>query len=245
MSTPKKIQSDASNLGISSRELYYSEIYENMPISKEKGFVAFLIHYFVEKIPKDFYTGSNLNEAAFAGNRTLEIGFGAGEHLKYISNLNRMTNNFYVGIDVDLKRLSKFKGNNNYIGTDASLICADAQFLPHKSKSFDRVVATCVVAHIPDTELVLNELRRVTKPGGIISFLLRVIRYLYISPKALKLGFRDYKLYCAQDHPFHTYGLILRLKEVFKDDMLKIVFIPFRIQSILANLNVVCHLKVK
>jgi hypothetical protein len=116
MSTPKKIQSDASNLGISNRELYYSEIYEKMPISKEKGFIAFLIHYFVEKIPKDFYTEGNLNEAPFTGNRTLEVGFGAGEHLKYLSNLTRMTNKFYVGIDVDQKRLSKFNETNNLYG---------------------------------------------------------------------------------------------------------------------------------
>jgi phosphatidylethanolamine/phosphatidyl-N-methylethanolamine N-methyltransferase len=238
---------------MSSKDLYYSKIYENMPISKDKGFIAFLIHYFVEKIPKSVYTGSKLNEALFIGNRTLEIGFGGGEHLNYLANSNRISNNFYVGIDVDQKRLSKFNETNSLIGTDASLICADAQFLPHKSRSFDRVVATCVVAHIPDTELVLNELRRVTKPGGIISFLLpcepsfllRTIRYLYISPKALKLGFHDYKLFCAQEHPFHTYGLILRIKEVFKEDTLKIVFIPFRIRSILVNLNVVCHLKIK
>jgi len=46
---------------------------------------------------------------------------------------------------------------------------ADAQALPFRSESFDRVMATHMLYHVPDKERALAEMRRVTRsPGRVV-----------------------------------------------------------------------------
>ena len=45
----------------------------------------------------------------------------------------------------------------------------DAQSLPYPDKSFDRAMALLVVNFIPNAPKATNEMRRVTKPGGMIA----------------------------------------------------------------------------
>jgi SAM-dependent methyltransferase len=50
---------------------------------------------------------------------------------------------------------------------DAPLVCADAQWLPFASASFDTVLAPHMLYHVPDRRLAARELRRVLRPGGV------------------------------------------------------------------------------
>lgn len=43
---------------------------------------------------------------------------------------------------------------------------ADAQHLPFRERTFERVLCAFVLFHVPDIELALREMRRVVAPGG-------------------------------------------------------------------------------
>jgi SAM-dependent methyltransferase len=48
-------------------------------------------------------------------------------------------------------------------------VCADALALPFPDASFDHVIASEVLEHIPSDEHAMSEIRRVTKPGGTVA----------------------------------------------------------------------------
>jgi SAM-dependent methyltransferase len=61
----------------------------------------------------------------------------------------------YVGIDIDYYRELSAVG--------------DAHFVPFKDGSFDHVLLPCVLEHFRDPRVALDEIFRITKPGGEIS----------------------------------------------------------------------------
>jgi len=48
------------------------------------------------------------------------------------------------------------------------LLCGNAQHLPFQDDTFDLIVATAVIEHVPSPEIMMNECARVLKPDGII-----------------------------------------------------------------------------
>jgi ubiquinone/menaquinone biosynthesis C-methylase UbiE len=50
------------------------------------------------------------------------------------------------------------------------LICADAQTLPLQAATFDRVLCSGVLYHVPDCHKAVAEIRRVLRPGGLGDF---------------------------------------------------------------------------
>ncbi len=46
----------------------------------------------------------------------------------------------------------------------------DGNMMPFKDNSFDTLMATEVLEHCPDTQQIINEMKRVLKPGGLIFF---------------------------------------------------------------------------
>lgn len=53
-------------------------------------------------------------------------------------------------------------------GLDVTLVRADADALPFPAASFDRVVCTDVLVHVPDFRAALAEAARVLRPGGAL-----------------------------------------------------------------------------
>jgi SAM-dependent methyltransferase len=105
----------------------------------------------------------------FAGvqesDEVLDVGCGTGSLSATLARMTRASK--IVGIDPS-------KGFIEY----ARKQCADprvtfefgdAQALPYQDKSFDRCMALLIVNFIPDAPKAANEMRRVTKPGGIIA----------------------------------------------------------------------------
>jgi len=78
----------------------------------------------------------------------------------------------------------------------------DAVSLPFPDQCFDRVIATCLIAHLKDPEVALTEWRRVLRKGGELTmyvpcelgFSLRLFRKLFLAPKAKRLGFQGLNL---------------------------------------------------
>lgn len=88
--------------------------------------------------------------------KVLDVGCGPG----FISQLYP---NFDIeGIDISPVMIAK-NPHNAQVG--------DAQKLPYKSNTFDRVVCRALLHHLPRPELALGEMYRVLKPGGKVAIL--------------------------------------------------------------------------
>src|SRR4030042_1210277 len=64
-------------------------------------------------------------------------------------------------VDLDLLRLER--------GARVNLLVASGERLPFADGSFDRVVCTEVLEHVPNDRLLVNEFVRVLRPGGTIA----------------------------------------------------------------------------
>jgi len=68
-----------------------------------------------------------------------------------------------VGIDIGMSDLETAKSRDIYMG----LMIADGRRLPFKSSSFNTVFSNCVIEHVENLDLLLQEAFRVLKPGGV------------------------------------------------------------------------------
>ena len=93
--------------------------------------------------------------------KLLDIGCGGGvysiEFAKHCS---------VYGIDSSDKLLHECKQNAHNAGVDVSLVLADAQNIPFKDKTFDKIVMIEILEHIPNTHKALKEISRILKDNG-------------------------------------------------------------------------------
>lgn len=99
------------------------------------------------------------------GERILEVGVGTGLSLPlYPDNVS------VVGIDISRAMLDQARVRRARCGLEnvAELMVMDAENMGFKDDSFDKVVAMYVASVVPDPERLVDEMRRVCKPGGQI-----------------------------------------------------------------------------
>lgn len=108
-----------------------------------------------------------------AGDKVLDLGCGEGRHAitSYL-----LADVDVVGLDLSLndlttaqKRLEEFRESREIPSKSCAFVCASGLQLPFEDDSFDKVICAEVLEHIPDYQAVLNEIRRVLKPGGIFA----------------------------------------------------------------------------
>ena len=134
------------------------------------------------------------------GERILEVGVGTGLSLSlYPQNVS------VVGIDISRHMLDQARVRRARCGLEnvAELMVMDAENMAFEDSSFDKVVAMYVASVVPDPERLVDEMRRVCKPGGQIFIvnhfhsrnpLLRGVERL-LAPLSKQLGFRpDFSL---------------------------------------------------
>ena len=165
-----------------------------------------------------------------AGNRILEIGAGFAEHLKFVS-ADFQT---YVISDLNLDKKNKYLVSNlesEGLLTDNRIEFAkcDVGSLPFKNDEFDRVIVTCVLHHVSNLEVALQEIRRVTKDKGQISvylpcdpgLLYRFVRHFASHAKQAKImnaSMTHVKYIWSLEHINHFPGILSKLRWIFKED---------------------------
>jgi len=176
----------------------------------------------------------------------LEVGFGSGEHLPY----HRLTRPAVVyGLDPEPSNASGIVPDI----VDLRLVKASGEDMPLPDNSIDRVVMTCVLAHVDSPARVCEELARVLAPDGEASialptdpgFINQLVKNLVTYRKLKALGVEDPRFFYAMQHRHainnilaiidHTFGGV---REDGKSFRIKIHHLPFRIPS--WNLNPLC-----
>lgn len=96
------------------------------------------------------------------GDVIADIGCEAG----YISErlLEKVAKGYFIDIDLDLLRLAQ----NRLKGKRVSLLQADVLKIPLSDNSVHTAICTQVLEHLPEPELAIEELIRITKPKGKI-----------------------------------------------------------------------------
>jgi len=99
----------------------------------------------------------------FKGKRVLEIGSGGG-----LDSSEFLRNGAEV-VCADFSELSVKSANELFkeAGLNGNVLLSDAKLLPFNDSEFDVVYSYGVIHHIPGVEKVLEEIKRVLRPGGI------------------------------------------------------------------------------
>ncbi len=100
-----------------------------------------------------FFEKAELGKSA----KIIEVGCGTGAVLSEIKLQNH-------GLDIDFRRLQFARS----ITPNSTLVCGDAHNLPYRSKYFNISFCHFLLLWVNDPKKVLDELIRITKPGGSI-----------------------------------------------------------------------------
>jgi SAM-dependent methyltransferase len=105
------------------------------------------------------------------GDRVIDVGCGTGRHVVEMSRRPC----YVVGVDRDPHEILLSKGYlyclicDDAMRAKANLLLGEGDRLPFVDASFDRVVCTEVLEHVPDDTPVARELARVLRPGGTMA----------------------------------------------------------------------------
>lgn len=175
--------------------------------------------------------------------KVLEVGGNRGEHVPYV----RHRFESYVLTDLYAPNLTGVVD----LDTRVQAAAADVQDLPYSDGEFDRLIATCLLHHVPDPFLALQQMRRVVKPGGRITILIptdpglgyRVAQRMTSGRKARQQGIGPFlDLVHAVDHINHFGSLVKQLGYVFRADDVHTDWKPMGLPSWNINLFTVIQI---
>ena len=167
--------------------------------------------------------------------KTLEIGAGVGEHLRY----ENLENQLYIAMDLRDDHINNIKKNypsvKAIVGDCQEKIDADDNF-------FDRIIAIHVLEHLPNLPLALKEINRVLKDDGIFVVIIpceggcaqKMGRYFTTRRVFEKRYGTDYDWFINSEHLNMPHEIISELKEIFKIE--DITYYPIKIPVVSLNL---------
>jgi phosphatidylethanolamine/phosphatidyl-N-methylethanolamine N-methyltransferase len=190
--------------------------------------------------------GNNLvKKGQLKQDKILEIGAGRGEFYEYIEN------NFQSYLMTDISDWGK-----NHIlelGKKDPRIKFEQQNIEdikYEDNYFDRIIVSCVIAHVTEPFKALEEVRRVTKPGGVISIfistdpsiLLRTARKVFTERKMKNLPI-PYKLLNSIQHRNTPTSILDMVDWSYQKDKVEKDYLPFKIKSWNLSTHLIVNIK--
>lgn len=176
--------------------------------------------------------------------RVLEVGAGTGHHLRFVSHPYRE----YCLTDASEAMLAQARAKYPSARYPALRTeRQDAKALSYPDASFDRLIATHVLEHIPDPVTALTEWNRVVRPGGVISLVLpcdpgmlwRLGRHFGPRRNARRAGLQ-YDYLMATEHINAIFNLVTLVRFHFADRDER--WSPLRVPLADLNLFYICHI---
>ena len=176
--------------------------------------------------------------------KVLEVGPGFEPHIKF----KKLNFDEYHCLEINNTNDIKNFYRENFKNIIFNIY--DGLKIDYPDESFDRVIISHTLEHIPNPENHMNELLRVLKPNGVISIALpcdngllwRLGRFYNKMTHNRKnnISDLDYDYFVANEHINTIYQIkaILKKKFIIKDE----IFLPFRIKIIDLNLIYVCQI---
>lgn len=131
------------------------------------------VHGHAESVLRSHSWRTAANSAAYllpqlrAGLDLLDVGCGVGTVTADLAAL--VAPGRVVGVDASRAALDAAAATAQAAGVAVTFEVAEATALPFEDASFDVVHAHQVLQHLPDPVAALREMRRVTRPGGVVA----------------------------------------------------------------------------
>lgn len=128
---------------------------------------------------------------------------------------------------IDLNKKAIHLANGFSLNTKTGFLIGDAEFLPFKNESFDKIVLISVLEHINDDEKAIGEVVRVLKTGG----------FLVVSVDSLshKVTSRTFKEKHAKKYLVERYYTISYFKEKIERHGMKLEKTQYILNSRVSN----------
>ncbi len=137
--------------------------------------------------------------ACINNNSVCDIACGNG----FWSNLISRKSSFFTGIDLNRERITQ--ANLKYHKPNTSFLVADAQEIPLKTNSQDRIVSFCALEHFPSDIKALGEMRRIIRDEGVLA--------MSVDSMSLKYLSQDFLEYHKKKYYGHNYYTVDELSE--------------------------------
>jgi ubiquinone/menaquinone biosynthesis C-methylase UbiE len=114
------------------------------------------------------FAEANLRMAGLRqGMRSIDVGCGIGMLTMLMHQISGHART--VGVDGSAARIEAARRRAAPPRTDVEFLTADIRALPHEDNSFDFSWSRFVFEYLGDPEVVLAEMKRVTRPGGVVA----------------------------------------------------------------------------
>ena len=165
---------------------YWNRHIHDLEITKHpvgsRGFFDDLDQYHFEKL---HHLLRLVNFEGYRGQRVLEVGCGAGVDLARFAKGGADV----VGVDLASSAIDLARANFEQQGLSGYFHVANGETLPFADDSFDFVFAHGVVQYTADPQRLVDECRRVLKPGGEAVFqVYNRVSWLNALSKLMKVG---------------------------------------------------------
>ena len=176
--------------------------------------------------------------------KILEIGAGSQPHLPYIKGKDFS----YFILEKD-KNKTTIKNNKS---KNISYKYYNVKKIPFRPKSFDRVILSHTLEHIPDPEMFIKSTMKILKKGGVLSISLpadpglfyricRTFNKVLTFNKKTKISSLEYEYSNAIEHINSIYNLVNIIRHNY-GKKIKESFLPFRIKMVDLNLFYNVHI---
>jgi ubiquinone/menaquinone biosynthesis C-methylase UbiE len=151
-------------------------------------------------LPREFFAPLALRP----GLNVLDVGCGTGDFLRLLAPI--VSPGKAVGVDLSETMIAEARQRSAEIVDNLSFRVGSVLELPFPAASFDRVLATQLLLHVPDSLKALVEIKRVLAPSGVISISEIDWGTLVVQSSDNELGCRFSDLACRELRN----GLIIR-----------------------------------